>query len=157
MNAISKTGLKRTAAAALVAASIGALGLAAPSLAHPHPGGEGVNKVEKIIILSGKDTKDAKGGASLPRQFHMIRERGKDGLVGCKGEKTEVDETTTGKGSETTRVIFCHDDDLSDAERVTRLEQSLAKIRSNEHLSGEHKAKVEAALSEAIAKLRASK
>lgn len=155
MSARTKRVLGRTAAAAMVAASIGAIGLAAPGLAHPHPGGEGEKKVEKFIILSGKH--DAKDGARPPRQFHMLRERGKEGLVGCEGEKTEVNETTTGNGSEKTRIVFCHDDKLSAAERAEKLEQSLARIRSDEHLSGEHKAKVEAALSEAIAKLRASK
>ena len=154
MNARTRSLFGRAAAAALVAASVGALGLAAPGLAHPHSG-EGEKKVEKVIILSGKH--EAKDGARLPRQFHMLRERGKEGLVGCEGEKTEVNETTTGNGSEKTRIVFCHDDKLSAAERAEKLEQSLARIRSDEHLSGEHKAKVEAALSEAIAKLRASK
>ena len=155
MNARTIRVVGRTAAAAMVAASVAALGLAAPGLAHPHQDGEGEKKVEKFIIMSGKH--DAKGGPGLPRQFHMLRERGKGGLVGCEGQKTEVDETTTDKGTEKTRIVICHDDKLSSAERAAKLEQSLARIRSDEHLSGEHKAKVEAALSEAIAKLRASK
>jgi hypothetical protein len=45
---------------------------------------------------------------------------------------------------------------LSSADRAKRLEELLARLRSDGQFSAEHKARVEAALQEAIAKLRAA-
>ena len=116
--------------------------------------------------------RDGKPGEHV-REFHIKR----DGKPGEHGEharafrmlhdgktiecpdsqRTEVDEQTGAEGAkEKTRIVLCHDDSLSGAERAAKLEKALERLRSNDKLSGEHKTKVEAALQSAIEKLRAS-
>ena len=155
------------------AASVAMTGAA---LAHPHESGEGERKIEKVIILDSKEggkpmhirvpraeggekvhkvvilqSKDGKPADGKVREFRMLRG---DGELTCpNGEATKVDETT---GGDRTKVFICADDTLSSAERAKKLEETLGRIRSGEHISDEHKAKVEAALEDAIAKLRAS-
>jgi hypothetical protein len=139
----------------MIAATRILLGLGAPALiaaagaalAHPHAGGDGKETVQKIIVLDGKHR--AKGDGERVRQFHF--RRGAGGGFECDGEQTRVDETT---GGDRTRILICGDDKLSAADRAARLEETLAKIRSEDHLGAEHKAKVEAALSAAISRLR---
>ncbi len=129
------------------AASVAAAGAA---LAHPHEGGEGKDKIQSVIVLNSKgDSKDAE---KRIRGFRMMR--GEGGEFSCPdGEATKVDETT---GGNRTKIMICSSDKLSGAERAKKLEETLARIRSEDHLGAEHKAKVEAALQEAIARLRAS-
>ena len=180
MHRNQKVFLRKAAAVAAAAGSAAALAFAAPSLAHPHADGE-EKAIEKIVIVDGKKDgkpgehvrhfrihrdgkpgehagevhikRDGKPGEHL-RAFHM----GHDGkLAGCTGERTEVDEETGAEGTkEKTRILLCHDDKLSPAERAARLEKTLERIRSDDKLSGEHKARVEAALQTAITRLRAS-
>ena len=129
-------------------AAAASVALAGAALAHPHEGGD-AEKTQKIIVLS----KRADGAGTPPvREFRMMR--GQGGEFTCpNGEATKIDETT---GGERTKVLICSDDKLSKAEHAEKLEGALARMQSENHLNGEHKAKVEAALQEAIARLRAS-
>jgi hypothetical protein len=70
----------------------------------------------------------------------------------CLGARNEVDEKTEG---ERTRIVICsRGDEMAAADRTRRLEEALERIRGDEHLSPEHRARVEAALQGAIARLR---
>jgi hypothetical protein len=137
----------RTALTLLAAASVAVTGAA---LAHPHEGGDDKDKIQKVIVLSGKhDLKDAE---KRVREFRMVR--GENGEFTCpNGDETKIDETT---GGDRTKIVICTNDKLSGADRAKRLEETLNRLRGEEHLSAEHKAKVESALQEAIARLRAS-
>jgi hypothetical protein len=133
----------------LALATAASVALAGAALAHPHEGGDGDKRVQKVIVLSDKNV--GKGAEKRVREFRMMQ--GKDGTFTCpNGEETKIDETT---GGDRTKILICGDDRLSDAERATKLEETLAKIRAEDHLGTEHKAKVESALQDAIARLRA--
>ena len=141
MNIRTSTFVKLAAAASVA--------LAGSALAHPHEGGD-AEKVQKVIVLSKRA--DGAGTPSPVRSFRMLR--GEGGEFTCpNGDATKIDETT---GGERTKVLICSDDKLSNAERAEKLEGALERMRSQDNLGGEHKAKVEAALQEAIARLRAS-
>lgn len=134
----------------LTLAAAASVALAGAALAHPHEGGEGKDKVHRVIVMNGKH--DGKDADKRVREFRMLR--GEGGEFKCpNGEATKIDETT---GGDRTKILICGDDKLSGAERAKKLEETLAKIRAEDHLGAEHKAKVEAALQEAIARLRAS-
>ena len=137
----------------LTIAAGASVALTGAAIAHPHPDGTGEATVHKVIVLSSRDgdKHDGKEGKP-PREFRMMR--GQGGEFTCpNGKATEVDETT---GGERTKVLICADDKLSSTERAAKLEEVLARIRSNDTVGAEHKAKVEAALQDAIARLRAS-
>jgi hypothetical protein len=103
-----------------------------------------------VILM--KNNGDGKQAHAPVREFRMLR--GAGGSFTCpNGEETKIDETT---GGERTKILFCGDDKLSSAERAKKLEEALAKLRSEDHLGAEHKAKVEGALEAAIARLRAA-
>lgn len=141
--------MKHSASIALKLAAAASVALAGVALAHPHEGGEGKDKVQKVIVLSKRD---GKAGGEPPRHFRMMR--GERGEFTCPaGDSTRIDETT---GGERTKVVICGDDKMSNADRAKKLEETLARIRSEDHLSAEHKGKVAAALEEAIARLRSS-
>jgi hypothetical protein len=141
MKTVTNICLKLAAAASVA--------LAGAALAHPDTGGD-KDTIQRVIVLSGKH--DMKDADKRVREFRMIR--GANGEFSCPtGDQTKIDETT---GGDRTKVLICSDDKLSSADRAKKLEETLAKIRSENHLGGEHKAKVEAALQEAINKLRAS-
>jgi hypothetical protein len=132
----------------MLAAAAASVALAGTALAHPHEGA-GTDKVHKVIVLSKRG--GGEGAAKPPREFRMLR--GANGEFTCpNGDSTKIDETT---GGDRTKILICGDDKLSGAERAKKLEETLARLRSEDHLGAEHKAKVEAALQEAIAKLRA--
>lgn len=144
------TGKGIWAAAAFGAAAVA--GLSGTALAHPdHEGGDR-KKVHKVVILDGKHggKHDGKAGHERVREFRMLRGEGR-GFDCPAGEETRVDETT---GGDRTKILICGDDKASAAERAAKLEEALARIRGEDHLSAEHKAKVEAALSAAISRLR---
>jgi hypothetical protein len=146
--------MKTPTSIALKLAAAASLALAGVALAHPHEGGEGEgkDKVHKVIVLRGPIAKDSKDAAKRIREFRMMR--GADGTFTCpNGDETKIDETT---GGDRTKILICGDDKLSGAERAKKLEDALARIRSQDHLSAEHKGKVEAALQEAISRLRTS-
>jgi hypothetical protein len=151
------TGKGLWAAAAFGMAAL--TGLAGTALAHPDHGDGDKKKVHKVVILNGKhDGKhagkhDAKRGHERVREFRMLRGEGR-GFDCPEGEQTKIDETT---GGDRTKIVICGDDKLSAAERAAKLEETLARLRAEDHLSAEHKAKVEAALSAAISRLREGK
>jgi 5S rRNA maturation endonuclease (ribonuclease M5) len=116
----------------------------AAGLSHPHPEGDR-KKMERVIILEGK--RDGAPDKHV-RSFHI---QGAD--MKCEGKATKIDETSD---KERTRIFLCHDGKGSSAEQAERLEKALARIRSDEHLSAEHRAKVETAIQDAIGKLRAT-
>jgi hypothetical protein len=141
--------MKTSTSIALKLATAASVALAGAALAHPEHGGDGKNEVQQVILLSKAD---GKGPHEAVRQFRMMR--GENGTFTCpNGDETKIDETT---GGERTKVLICSDDKLSNADRARKLEETLAKLRSGEHLGAAHKDKVEAALQEAINKLRAS-
>lgn len=144
--------MKTKTSIALTLAAAASVALAGAASAHPEHEGEGKEKVEKVIVLRGPMAKDTKEAGERIRQFRMMR--GENGTFTCpNGDETKIDETT---GGDRTKILICGDDKLSGAERAKKLEDALARVRSQEHLGAEHKGKVEAALEEAIARLRAS-
>lgn len=141
--------MKTSTSIALKLAASASLALAGAALAHPHEGGEGKEKVQVIVMNSKHDGENA---GKHVREFRMLR--GEGGAFTCpNGDETKIDETT---GGDRTKILICGDDKLTSAERATKLEETLTRIRGQEHLSAEHKAKVETALEAAIARLRAS-
>jgi hypothetical protein len=141
--------MKTSTSIALKLAAAASVALAGAALAHPEHGGEGKNNVQQVIVLSKAD---GKGAHNAVKQFRMMR--GEGGTFTCpNGDETKIDESTSG---ERTKVLICSDDKLSNADRAKKLEETLAKIRSQDHFGPDHKAKVESALQEAINKLRAS-
>ena len=127
-------------------AFLAALAVAAPasSLAHPHPEGEG-RKHDRVIILE----KHEGGPGKRLRAFHADR-----AAMKCDGEDaTKIEETSQ---DEKTKFFFCHDGKASPAAKADRLEKALSRIRAEDHLSPEHKARVEAAMQQAIGRLRAA-
>jgi hypothetical protein len=141
--------MKSRTSIALKLAAAASVALAGAALAHPHQGGERKDEIHQVIILQKSDGKD---GGKPAREFRMLR--GAGGEFTCpNGEATKIDETT---GGDRTKIVICGDDKLSRADGANKLEETLAKMRAQEHMSAEHKAKVETALQEAIARLRAS-
>ncbi len=105
--------LKVAAAASVLAAGA--------ALAHPHEGGDGKEKIQKVIVLSGKDGKDGKAAMERIREFRVMR--GEGGEFTCPdGEATKIDETT---GKDRTKILICGDGKLSAAERAQKLEETL--------------------------------
>ena len=130
-------------------AAAASVALTGAAIAHPHEGGDGKQVVEKVIVMTKRD--GAKNDGKHVREFRMMR--GPNGEFTCpNGNATKIDEST---GKDRTKVLICGDDKLSNAERAKKLEETLTQLRSREGVSGEHRAKVEAALQEAIARLRA--
>ena len=144
--------MKNGISIAMKLAAAASVALAGTALAHPHEGGAGKEQVNKVIVLRGPLAKDGKDASKRIREFRMLRSG--DGTFTCpNGEETKIDETT---GGDRTKILICGDDKLTGAERAKKLEETLSRIRSEDHLSAEHKGKVVAALEEAIARLRAS-
>jgi hypothetical protein len=130
-------------------AAAASVALSGAALAHPHEGAGAKQSVQKVIIINKHDGKPGSGAA---REFRMMQSE--NGDFSCPDSSaTKVDETT---GGDHTKILICADDKLPNAERAKKLEEALARIHDNDQLSGEHKAKVEAALQGAIARLRAS-
>ena len=177
------TGKARFAAAAGVLAIAG-LALGAPVIAHPHGEEDRAEtKVEKVIILREGDLKHEGKGKRL-RSFHIegdgaaghdgkrvrtfhIERDGKHGdaerhvrvmrfdgglLEDCDGN--EVVRSETGDDKDKTKVIICSKDQLTEAQRVEKIEKVLTRIQSNDRLSAEHKERVTAALRRAIEDMR---
>ena len=136
--------LKLAAAAAIVSAA----GIGAAAIAHPHPDGED-KEIRKIVIFEGKDGEKLKDARK--RVLHMGRA---ERLAECKGEKTEIDETTGGTDKQRTRIVICGDGGGDRAARAEKLEKALARISENEELSAEHRERVTTALREAISRMR---
>lgn len=105
-------------------------------------------KTEKIVIVE-------RAGAHGDGQTHRFRIEGGDEFIAkCEGSKDEVAEASP-DGKERTRIVLCGHNQLSAAERADRLEHVLSRLESRDDLSAEQKARVTAALREAIDKVRA--
>ena len=122
------------------------LALSGTALAHDPPAGEG-KQVRRVIVLDGAPATD-----DLQRRVELMRGDKAHALRNCDGERSEIDETSGDK--ERTRIIICSDPNVSTADRAKRLEDALGRIRLEDDLSPEHRARVETALQQAIAKLR---
>jgi hypothetical protein len=177
------TGAARFAAAA-GALAIAGFGLGAPGIAHPHGDEDGaVTKTEKVIVIREGDGKhdgktrrvrtfhiEGDGAAGKDgeriRTFHVERD-GKAGdgerqvrvmrfdggqLADCGGD--EIVRSETGGENDKTKVIICSKGELSQAQRVEKIEKVLTRIQANDDLSAEQKERVTAALRRAIEDMR---
>ena len=159
------TGAARFAAAA-GALAVAAFGLGAPGIAHPHGEEDGaVTKTEKVIILREGDSKHDRKGKRV-RTFHIegdgkagdgerhvrVMRFGEGALHDCDGQ--EVVRSETGGENDKTKVIICSKEQLTEAQRIEKIEKVLNRIQSNDKLSAEHKEKVTAALRRAIDDMR---
>lgn len=108
-------------------------------------------KTEKIVIIE-RSGPHAEGG---DREIRRFRVEGLGDLAGhCAGQKDEVNEASP-DGRERTRILVCGDTQLSAAERAEKLEHVLSRLESRDDLSAGQKARVTAALREAIERVRA--
>lgn len=138
------------AVAVLILAVVG-VSLGAPGLAHPHP--EGETRKQHIIVMEHKGGDHAATGRAHTLQIR----RGENGEVvlpeGCSGnELANVDES---EGNRRTRIMVCGQEGQSAEQRLENLQRARARIAENDELSDEHRARVTAALDQAIARLRA--
>ena len=177
------SGAARFAVAA-GALAIAGFGLGAPGIAHPHPDEDGaVTKTEKVIVIREGDGKhdgkkvrrvhvvgdgpavvdadgrrirtiridrDGKAGEG-ERRVHVMR-FGEGEMHDCGGE--EVVRSETGDENDKTKVIICSKDQLTQAQRVEKIEKVLTRIQANDDLSAEQKERVTAALRRAIEDMR---
>jgi hypothetical protein len=136
-----------------VAATLAAALSAGAAFAHPdHAKDE--SKVERVIVLSHSD-KEGKPGEKRDFLLHSDGKGIRDIVLKvCNGEKTEIDE---GTDKQKTRVVFCGKPGMTGEERAKRLEEIKAKLAQRDHLGAEHRAKVDAALQQAINRARAGK
>ena len=126
--------------------------------------GEG-KKVRRFRIV-GDGPAGADGEGRRIRTFHIDRD-GKAGkgerhvrvmrfdggeLADCGGE--EVVRSETGDDKDKTKVIICSKDQLTEAQRIEKIEKVLTRIQANDDLSAEHKDRVTAALRRAIEDMR---
>ena len=129
-----------------IAVAGAAMALSGGALAHDPPPGES-KQVRRVIVLDGAHA--AKDGE---RRVNILGGGGVHVLRDCDGERSEIDETSGDK--ERTRILLCSDSKVSPADRAKRLEEALGRIRLQDDLSPEHRARVETALQQAIARLR---
>lgn len=156
----------------LAAAAFLLAGTAGSALAHPHPDGDGKEAKRFVIIHDGKDGEHhSKGdrvrrleiirdgehhaGAHGPRVRHFEM-RGHGALVDCDGGEKVVDESAD-DGGKKTKVVICTKGDRPTAATAERIEEALAHIRDNDHLSDEQKARIETALRSAMDRARSAR
>ena len=143
MNLHPRIGL---AAAALLLAGTGGA-----ALAHPHADGDG-KTVERIVIIHDGKGGDEHASGDRIRKFEML---GAGGLANCDGGEKIVDEQSD-EGGKKTKVIICRKGAPTAAD-AERLEDALARITDNDHLSDEQKARIETALRSAIDRARSAR
>jgi hypothetical protein len=144
MTSDHKRALRHFGFAAAAAILAGGIVAGAPAAAQEEPAdGHQQTRVERVIVLSDRDHQD--GDA---RQRIRVLDVNAD-HPGC--DKTEVNDDN---GREKTKVVICGGDHASAADRAARLEKALGRIQRNDELSAEHKARVTAALQDAIERLR---
>ena len=137
----------------LAAASLLLAGAGGAALAHPHAEGDG-EKVKRFVIIH--EGKSGEQHSVRPGdRFRALAIHGKGGLVDCNGGEKIVDEVT-GDDGEKTKVIICSKGAPSGAD-AERLEEALARITQNDHLSDEQKARIETALRSAIDRARGAR
>ena len=93
--------------------------------------------------------RDGKAGGE--RHVRVMRLDG-DRLADCGRE--EVVRSETGGENDKTKVIICSKGELSQAQRVEKIEKVLTRIQANDDLSAEQKERVTAALRRAIEDMR---
>lgn len=145
--------MKLNPALGLAAAGLLLAGAAGAALAHPHPEGEGDGKQVKrfVIINDGKGGEHHASGDRI-RKFEM---HGIGRLADCDGGEKIVDEQA-GDDDRKTKVIICRKGAATAAD-AERLEEALARINDNDHLSDEQKARIETALRSAIDRARSAR
>ncbi len=136
--------------AALVAAAVAAV----PALAQQAPAKE-ETKVTRVILMTHAD-KDVKPGEKRELSLHRdgTGRLGNVVLKDCDGEKTEINE---GTDKQKTKIVLCVTPGMTGEERAKRLEEIRTKLAQSDHLGAEHRARVEAALQEAINRARTEK
>lgn len=118
------------------------------------PPAAGDRRVE-IFHLDGNNP-PMKDGQAI-RSFRVERDgSGLEQLGDCVGGQRSEVKAESEDAHQKTRIILCDKGNVSPAERVASLERVIGRIQSDDHLSAEHKAKVTAALREALDKLRAT-
>ena len=130
-----------------------AAGLSTPGFAQEEQG-DG-KKQERIVVIERHEG-DSKKHADAGRRTRVMSLDGEHRLRDCSakgGEPTEF--TSDGDGKKKVKILICgKDGELSGAQRAERLEQALARIQSNEHLSAEAKERIGQSLREAIERTR---
>lgn len=134
------------AAAALLLAGAGGA-----ALAHPHPEGDGKTAKRFVIIHDGKGGEHHASGDRV-RHFEM---HGIGRLADCDGGEKIVDEQADDDDRKT-KVIICRKGGPTAAD-AERLEEALARINDNDHLSDEQKARIETALRSAMDRARSAR
>ena len=133
-----------------IAASLMLAGAGGAALAHPHPDGVGDGKVKRIVVIH--DGKDGGHDGDRVRRFEM---HGVGDLANCNGGEKIVDEEAV-QGDKKTKIFICQKGAPSAAD-ARHLEDALARIGDNEHLSDEQKARIETALRSAIDRARSAR
>src|SRR5687768_610460 len=164
--------MKQTRKLGLAAAALLLAGAGGAALAHPHPDGESDGKkVERFVIIHDGKGGERKGKSERVRRFEIIRDgkgehhargprvrrfemHGAGRLIDCDGG--EKIEESAGEGDEKTRVIICRKG-APTAATAKHLEDALARIRANGHLSDEQKARIDSALRSAIDRARSTR
>ena len=155
----------------LGAASLMIAGAGGAAIAHPDSGPDG-KKVERVVIIrDGRGHEDHAKGERV-RRFEIIRDgdehaeadgprirrfdmRGPGAMVDCADGDKVVDESAE-EGGKKTKVVICTKGQPS-AATAQRLEEALARIKTNDELSDEQKARIETALRSAIDRARSTR
>ena len=166
MNLNPRLGL---AAAALLLAGVGGA-----ALAHPHPDGDGDRKrVKRFVIVEDGKGDGHHGKGKRIRHVEILRDgehrgdghgprvrrfemRGHGALVDCDGGEKIVEESGEEDGKKT-KVVICTKGDRPTAATAERIEKALARIRNNDELSDEQKARIETALRSAMERARSAR
>jgi hypothetical protein len=143
--------MKLNPALGFAAAALVLTGAGGAALAHPHPDGEGEQVKRFVVIHDGKGG-DQHASGDRVRRFEM---HGLGGPADCQGGEKIVDEQSEGDDKKT-KVIICRKGPATAAD-AERLEEALARINDNDHLSDEQKARIETALRSAIDRARSAR
>jgi hypothetical protein len=81
---------------------------------------------------------------------------GHGALADCDGGEKIVDESAE-DGDKKTKVVICTKGDRPTAATAERIEKALARIRDNDELSDEQKARIETALRSAMERARTAR
>ena len=147
-------------------------GASAAALAHPHPDGDGGKEVKRFVIIEDGKGDSHHGKSDHIRRVEIIRDgehhasgdgpkvrhfemRGHGALVDCDGGEKIVDDSGE-EGGKKTKVIICAKGKPT-AATAERIEEALARIKSNDELSAEQKARIETALRSAMERARSAR
>lgn len=155
------------AAAALLLAGAGAF-------AHPRPDGdEGDRKVKRFVIIEDGKDGEHHGKEKKIRRVEIIRDgehhaghgprvrrfemHGDGVLADCRGGEKIVEEADGADGKKTRVIICTQGEGRPTAATAERIEKALARIRDNDSLSAEQKARIETALRSAMERARSTR